>query len=208
MPNWCYCEIEINTSGIMTGDDLMMLLRERSQNPQRSFSLTSCVPEPHDLSDEADGPNGWCDWRIANWGTKWDICSGEVDEPRVSCWADEVSISGDTAWAPPLPAFDALAASFPGISIALGWLEPNWPARGYVRWKGGCRSLDWSEDIADETHDADSAECLCQLCQSEIPDDSWFGPDGEILADRRGGRRDEAPTMDMDRILLKYFVWK
>jgi hypothetical protein len=60
---------------------------------------------------------GWYDWRVNNWGTKWDVCEVEIDEEIANdqgrflfdadskswfefrCW---------TAWGPPVPVWDKL----------------------------------------------------------------------------------------------------
>ncbi len=60
---------------------------------------------------------GWYDWRVNNWGTKWDVCDVEIDEElehdqgrylfdadtkswfEFRCW---------TAWGPPTPVWDKL----------------------------------------------------------------------------------------------------
>jgi hypothetical protein len=60
---------------------------------------------------------GWYDWRVNNWGTKWDVCEVEIDEEIANdqgrflfdadtkswfefrCW---------TAWGPPVPVWNKL----------------------------------------------------------------------------------------------------
>src|SRR5271155_1321112 len=50
----------------------------------------------------------WYDWRLDQWGTKWN-----VDDPVVSDEGNALTITFDTAWSPPLPIFEKLAAMFP-----------------------------------------------------------------------------------------------
>jgi hypothetical protein len=68
--------------------------------------------------------SGWYDWRLENWGTKWDVMEVAITQPLTlhddedaapesmnasftfNCW---------TAWSPPIPVWDALVNM--GISV-------------------------------------------------------------------------------------------
>lgn len=50
------------------------------------------------------GYSGWYDWNCANWGTKWDLCDVQVD--RVD--DNTVTLSFQTAWSPPIAAYERL----------------------------------------------------------------------------------------------------
>src|SRR5258706_9774420 len=59
----------------------------------------------------------WWEWRIAHWGTKWNLDSDsftlEADEPcGLSMWFD-------TAWSPALPILEALTQRFPELSLRM-----------------------------------------------------------------------------------------
>ena len=57
---------------------------------------------------EKYGVVGWYDWRVRNWGTKWNAydCVGEGN-----------TILFDTAWNAPIPIFQQLAKMFPDIEL-------------------------------------------------------------------------------------------
>jgi hypothetical protein len=71
------------------------------------------LPIPFANSTGMDGYN----WRVANWGTKWDVAEVEIDDGGLEHSDEEYPISVAwfsfkcwTAWAPPVPVWDALHA--------------------------------------------------------------------------------------------------
>jgi hypothetical protein len=48
----------------------------------------------------------WWDWRVQNWGTKWNIEA--LDEDRITVKDNTVIFDCETAWSPPLEAFAEL----------------------------------------------------------------------------------------------------
>ncbi len=58
------------------------------------------------------GATTWYDWRIQNWGTKWNACDTEIKEN-----GDNVSVLFNTAWAPPINALNELAKHADFIDI-------------------------------------------------------------------------------------------
>jgi hypothetical protein len=62
----------------------------------------------------------WYDWSIAKWGTKWNAYSFSrlPDEPS--------AFKFDTAWAPPVRVFKALAERFPNLGIYCASFDEGW----------------------------------------------------------------------------------
>jgi hypothetical protein len=50
----------------------------------------------------SDGMPDWWNWRIANWGTKWDVGGEYCDIERIS--DTEIYMVFDSAWSPPVAA--------------------------------------------------------------------------------------------------------
>lgn len=71
---------------------------------------------------------GWYDWCIANWGTKWDAY--DIVGPHGN--KTSAFITFDTAWSPPTPVLEALAAQHPEMAITNRWREEG-GQKGYDR---------------------------------------------------------------------------
>lgn len=63
------------------------------------------------------GETNWYDWRVKNWGTKWNAC----DFVKVS--EDEISFS--TAWSMPEPIMNTLADKYPDHEIQHWWADED-----------------------------------------------------------------------------------
>jgi hypothetical protein len=73
------------------------------------------------------GYPSWYEWRLSNWGTKWDINTKDIDPLEVSAHEDgSVTVQGyfDSAWSPPVEAFAELR-KIEGITFSLYYLEPG-----------------------------------------------------------------------------------
>lgn len=134
MPNWC------NNHAILTHKDSTLI--DKIANETEGV-LQTLIPCPEELNDnelttsygdeekqkvvEAKkaammakyGYSSWYDWNIANWGTKWDLC--EVTKTRVN--ENTIQLSFDTAWSPPVEAYDVLTGM--GFEITAYYHEPG-----------------------------------------------------------------------------------
>lgn len=86
-------------------------LRELSASKDSPLDLT--LGEKARKNIERYGCPTWYEWRNRHWGTKWNSydCSENPENPR------EISFS--TAWAPPVPVFEKLAARYPEIAFSV-----------------------------------------------------------------------------------------
>ena len=66
---------------------------------------------------------GWYEWRLENWGTKWDVY--ETQCTRIN--ANTLQLYFYTAWSPPIPIFDKLVDM--GFEINARYLDEGW---GYI----------------------------------------------------------------------------
>lgn len=131
MPNWCNNSITLYHEDPAMIDRAMNsngLLMEFLPTPQELIDTVSGWPsEDERAAHEAQqasniekyGYKDWYDWNIANWGTKWDfeLESKDRDGPNT------MTASFDSAWSPPITAYEALLEL--GFEITAYYYEPG-----------------------------------------------------------------------------------
>lgn len=94
----------------------------------------------------------WYDWRIENWGTKWDAydqTSEETDNGNTGTG----NYTFNTAWAPPIPVIRRLAIIFPDIAFTWKWADEDYGHNlGEARFASGL--LLWEKQIEEGTEEA------------------------------------------------------
>lgn len=173
MPNWCNNFLELrhpDPEQITRAEDAL----------QRGAFLQEFLPCPQELLDPRTGQYGgedaeandalretlaakygycgWYDWQIANWGTKWDVGGTDacVDRPD----ANTVTASFDSAWAPPVQAYQQLEQL--GFEITALYHEPGMAFCGqYADGQDDCRE-----------YSGHSGESVRQIVGQEL-DDFW-----------------------------------
>ena len=116
--------------------------------------------------------DGWYDWNVRNWGTKWDACNAEMtnDDPT----SGSLGYRFDTAWSPAEGAFQAMVAQHPELSFEFyNEEEQGWG----VEFSGedGELSVVKEWDIPNSHADwvALDREDSCQCAHTEDTDD-WY----------------------------------
>ena len=132
MPNHCYNKISIY------GDEASKIASEL-KSEDTVFDFSKVLPEPNyeevevkstfPKEDEKDNfrmPKWW-DWRVQNWGTKWNSYDDSVE-----IIDDEtVEYTFNTAWSPPEPVIEKLREQYPDVSITAFYDEPGMEIAGY-----------------------------------------------------------------------------
>lgn len=72
--------------------------------------------------------DSWWDWRVQNWGTKWNLSSME-DFTNDDCNTEMIF---HTAWSPPEGIYDALVKKYPDLDISWFYNEPGCEIAGYL----------------------------------------------------------------------------
>lgn len=123
MPNWCSCDLEITGKK----EDITKLL-ENAKKEDSLFSIEKLFPMPNTETD-------WYNWRTTNWGTKWDLSDVQLDNQ-----GEFVQLTFETAWGPPLEAFDKISKDYPSLNFAMTFREPGMDFFGKAEFKNGKNS--------------------------------------------------------------------
>lgn len=144
MPNWCNNSINISgsTETIKTlwdeaNKEGSGLIDAMKPMPKELDGTTSPTPQEGQAGykgpqPKIDGFDNWYDWRVKNWGTKWDIDPKEGLE-FTDNGDGTAQISGwfESAWAPPIQAYDTFLDDMDGCSLTADYHEPGMDFAGF-----------------------------------------------------------------------------
>jgi hypothetical protein len=182
MPNWCDNDLYIYGS-----EEDLKKIKEQVTNEAGEFDFGKIIPEPDtpdyftdNLSweDREKHPLNWYEWRIENWGTKWNASESVITEvvknETLQAWFQ-------TAWAPALPITIALSKQYPNVTIEHKFIEEGMDFCGVLEIKNG-------EELAgtwDGSPNHTNIELLGRECQCEWDEDqeNWYQdcPKEEVL---------------------------
>jgi hypothetical protein len=144
MPNYCNNNIRITGPNSVIDkiekivssktDDDNGLLNYFHPMPKELEDTTS--PAPNKTAKEKKivkarklkyGADSWYDWRVDNWSTKWDINEiyGEAVRTHIGDDESEISFGFDSAWAPPIGAYEYWISENSNCSIRATYYEPG-----------------------------------------------------------------------------------
>lgn len=109
MPNHCQNKLTLQNGGDIL-NVLNPYLTEATDNFYK-FDFQKIIPMDEKLLEGEE----WYDWRVQNWGTKWDGYDGRISD-------DGSAFTFDTAWAPPTPVIKKLA-EITGEKFTLEYIE-------------------------------------------------------------------------------------
>lgn len=138
MPNWCDCELDVQ------GENAEAFVRAVATE-DNAFCFNSIVPQPEGLLDRPSRSTAakysmpdWYDWRIENWGTKWESCDAEY-HGREDNWFFRFQ----TAWSPPTPVVKEASRKFSNTVFALRFYEGGMGMQGFSAFKNGEPIASW-----------------------------------------------------------------
>ena len=125
MPNWNNNDITID------GPKAKIEALWAAATAEDSGLLNAMKPMPEDIGD------GWYDWAVTNWGTKWDVNMEGLQ--LIDNEDGTASIVGyaDSAWSPPLEAFQTYALANEDVYLELKYFEPGMAFTGVWDSEGG-----------------------------------------------------------------------
>lgn len=130
MPNWCENTLIINGK-----EKDIKEFKEKVKEGENVLSNEKLFPRPKELKGE-----GWYNWSIQNWGTKWGICEPTIlNETKT-----QIRYAFDTAWSPPERMFLKVSKDYPKLKFTLRFWEGGMCFKGVFQVKNG-------EILKDET---------------------------------------------------------
>jgi len=143
MPNWCD-----NTLNVTGSNDKVREFYKRvvqNENDEEIVSFESLMPCPD--------PNDWYNWRINNWGTKW---NGQLYDSEME--GNDLVISFSTAWSPPEKWLMYVAENlYPELHFCLTYMETGCFFCGILEGQG----QDFSQDIAEPITTDEEGKEVC-----------------------------------------------
>lgn len=143
MPNWCN-----NSITIIGPVDKIQALWNAAQ-AKDSGLLNAMVPMPAALrgtvkgtgdelqTEEHDGHTNWYDWSVDRWSTKWDVDTDALYMEDLGHGRAQIRGSFDSAWSPPINAFQSYANANPDVEMELKYFEPGMSFMGVWDTEGG-----------------------------------------------------------------------
>lgn len=122
MPNWCSNSITISGS-----TDTIKQLWDDAHVGDDFGLLNAMVPMPKELDGTTKGTDGdavnWYDWRVTNWGTKWDVSDEGLEYVDNKDGTSHITGWFDSAWAPPIEAYNTFLDDMDGCYIEATYEE-------------------------------------------------------------------------------------
>lgn len=147
MPNWCKNNLKIKGNGekilelleLLKDGDGQMTFNKLVPMPKELEGTTS--PTPDTMPEEEKqrlidkyGATNWYDWRVKNWGCKWDASESDFYKND-----DEWMISFETPWGPPIEFMKSLSKQFGKMVFKLQFADEtqNDPPLGEATFSNG-----------------------------------------------------------------------
>ena len=153
MPNWCDNQLSITGPNsvidkiekIVKADDthentgLLHFFHPMPKELEGTTSPSSSAKKPQPM---IEGFDCWYDWRVHNWGTKWELCEFYGVDRQYHSEQNEgestISFGFSSAWAPPIGAYEKFLENNSDCSVRAFYYE------------GGCDFMgEWNDGVDD-----------------------------------------------------------
>lgn len=123
-----YCDNELEITG--AADDVAEFVT-CAESDEELLSFASLLPEP-DIGG-LGGTKGWFNWRIVNWGSKWDALEVERSQRH----RDHIVYNYQSAWAPGLNPIRVASLRWPELTFVLSYASHGGGFAGRITFRGG-----------------------------------------------------------------------
>ena len=158
MPNWCNNNITIQGST----ETIKKLWEEATA--EDGGLLSAMVPMPEGLADTTspspegqskvvDGHTNWYDWSVARWGTKWDVSTEGLEFTDNGDGTASISGWFDSAWAPPITAYETFCEDMDGVYIEASYHEGGMDFGGFWDSESGEEHMDGIQEVWEQYKD-------------------------------------------------------
>ena len=116
MPNWCSNNITIQGPAELIKS---IWAAAQTENDNNHGLLNAMYPEPKLEGDE------WYDWRVSEWGTKWDVSSEGLQYEELPDGRAMIFGYFDSAWSPPIGAVAKFCDANEAVYVCMSYFEPS-----------------------------------------------------------------------------------
>ena len=138
MPNWCNNNISITGPNSVI-DKIEKIVKEDDSHKENGL-LNFFHPMPKELEGTTspsssakkpqpmvEGFDNWYDWRVENWGTKWELCEFYGVDRQYHSEQNEgestITFGFDSAWSPPINAYEQFLRDNEDCSLKAWYYE-------------------------------------------------------------------------------------
>ena len=128
MPNWCN-----NTITIQGPTDTLKPLWETAKQegllqaikpmPKALEDTTSPTPTEGKVQPMVDGYDNWYDWRVANWGCKWEVDTEGLEFTDNGDGTSSIAGYFESPWGPPIEAYNTFCDDMDNCSLEATYEE-------------------------------------------------------------------------------------
>jgi len=164
IPNWCECLLKV-TGPAKEISKFKKKAKGRGPNPTKGdkaqpLSLHALVPQPAKFKEEG---SDWYSWRLAHWGTKWDVESRVVQEDK-----EIVEYGFDSAWAPPMEWLTKVGPQFPKLSFRLWYAEGGCDFAGIYTVEDDNACNEEKDFVEAQIEENGRYQVCCGYCDNEM----------------------------------------
>lgn len=126
---------------------------DENKNDEQELTFEASLPTPSETLGDSQVRNGvmpdWYEWRISNWGTKWDCYDvGEWNDNHIHYY---------TAWSPATAYFLTVSLQYPDVTFTHKFADEGGAFVGYESIREGeivaALDLDWNSDEGKDLRD-------------------------------------------------------
>lgn len=178
MPNWCQNRLIVRGPSELIQSlfgNNKCTLQSLLPCPQELLDISSPAPKQfQEINIKKYGHADWYGWCVSNWGTKWDPgpFDGDIiqikEKKSKKSKVSEFTCAFDSAWAPPVQAFETICEKYPELSLRLEYFESGCSFFGVAEGEGGSFSDDYREYSGLKDLREKLRELPCDLAQEEL----------------------------------------